>query len=110
MLTWLWNSVKIGLIASAGILPVDDGGLRFRGCASWARDRCSSAADHQMFPAALTVIALYTIFDALGNITPALRVDSHWSLILAYLSGITPHLDHQGYFDSIDPAMDKAAP
>ena len=64
----------------------------------------------QMFPAALTVIALYTIFDALGNVTPILGVDSHWSLILSYLSALTLHIwTIKGYFDSIDPAMDKAA-
>src|SRR5690606_13621139 len=64
----------------------------------------------QMFPAALTVIAIYTIFDALGNVTPVLGVDSHWSLILVYLHGITLHIwTIKGYFDSIDPAMDKAA-
>ena len=63
-----------------------------------------------MFPAALTVIALYTIFDALGNVTPIFGIDSHWSLIIAYLSGITLHIwTIKGYFDSIDPAMDKAA-
>ncbi|RZA19213.1 MAG: maltose ABC transporter permease MalG [Proteobacteria bacterium] len=112
VLTWLFNSIKIGVIASAGILMLSMTAayafsrLQFRGRAAIL----DTLLIVQMFPAALTVIALYTIFDALGNVTPILGVDSHWSLILAYLSGITLHIwTIKGYFDSIDPAMDKAA-
>jgi maltose/maltodextrin transport system permease protein len=112
VLTWLWNSIKISAIASSGILV-----LSMTAAFAFSRMRFAGRGAIldtlliiQMFPAALTVIALYTIFDALGNITPVLGVDSHWSLILAYLSGITLHIwTIKGYFDSIDPAMDKAA-
>jgi maltose/maltodextrin transport system permease protein len=112
VLTWLWNSIKIALIASAGILI-----LSMTAAYAFSRMRFAGRTAIldtlliiQMFPAALTVIALYTIFDALGNITPILGVDSHWALILAYLHGITLHIwTIKGYFDSIDPAMDKAA-
>jgi maltose/maltodextrin transport system permease protein len=112
VLLWLFNSIKIGTIASAGILILSMTAayafsrLQFRGRAAIL----DTLLIVQMFPAALTVIALYTIFDALGNVTPVLGVDSHWSLIIAYLSGITLHIwTIKGYFDSIDPAMDKAA-
>jgi maltose/maltodextrin transport system permease protein len=109
VLTWLWNSIKISAIASSGILV-----LSMTAAYAFSRMRFAGRGAIldalliiQMFPAALTVIALYTIFDALGNITPILGVDSHWSLILAYLSGITLHIwTIKGYFDSIDPAMD----
>jgi maltose/maltodextrin transport system permease protein len=112
VLTWLWNSIKISAIASAGILV-----LSMTAAYAFSRMRFAGRGAIldalliiQMFPAALTVIALYTIFDALGNITPILGVDSHWSLTLSYLSGITLHIwTIKGYFDSIDPAMDKAA-
>lgn len=112
VLTWLFNSIKIGVIASAGILILSMTAayafsrLQFRGRAAIL----DTLLIVQMFPAALTVIALYAIFDALGSVTPILGVDSHWSLIIAYLSGITLHIwTIKGYFDSIDPAMDKAA-
>lgn len=112
VLTWLFNSVKIGAIASAGILILSMTAayafsrLRFRGRGAIL----DTLLIVQMFPAALTVIALYAIFDALGNVAPFLGIDSHWSLIIAYLSGITLHIwTIKGYFDSIDPAMDKAA-
>lgn len=112
VMLWLWNSVKIGAIASAGILM-----LSMTAAYAFSRMRFAGRTAIldalliiQMFPAALTVIALYTIFDALGNITPIFGVDSHWSLVLAYLSAITLHIwTIKGYFDSIDPAMDKAA-
>lgn len=112
VLTWLWNSVKIAVIASAGILL-----LSMTAAYAFSRMRFAGRAPLldtlliiQMFPAALTVIALYTIFDALGNITPILGVDSHWSLIIAYLHGVVLHIwTIKGYFDSIDPSMDKAA-
>jgi maltose/maltodextrin transport system permease protein len=112
VLTWLFNSVKISVIASSGILILSMTAayafsrLRFRGRAAIL----DTLLIIQMFPAALTVIAVYTIFDALGSVTPILGVDSHWSLMVAYLSGITLHIwTIKGYFDSIDPAMDKAA-
>lgn len=112
VLLWLWNSVKIAVIASAGILL-----LSMTAAYAFSRMRFAGRGAIletlliiQMFPAALTVIALYAIFDALGNITPILGVDSHWAVILAYLHGITLHIwTIKGYFDSIDPAMDKAA-
>ena len=112
VLLWLWNSVKIGVISSAGILLLSMTAafafsrMKFRGRGAIL----DTLLIIQMFPAALTVIALYTIFDALGNVTPIFGVDSHWSLILSYLSAITLHIwTIKGYFDSIDPAMDKAA-
>jgi maltose/maltodextrin transport system permease protein len=112
VMLWLWNSVKISVIASAGILL-----LSMTAAYAFSRMRFAgrtvildSLLIIQMFPAALTVIALYTIFDALGSITPIFGVDSHWSLVLTYLSAITLHIwTIKGYFDSIDPAMDKAA-
>jgi maltose/maltodextrin transport system permease protein len=112
VLLWLWNSIKVGVIASAGILMLSMTAayafsrLKFRG----RGPILDMLLIIQMFPAALTVIALYTIFDALGNITPVLGVDSHWAVIIAYLSAITLHIwTIKGYFDSVDPALDKAA-
>lgn len=112
VMLWLWNSIKIGLIASAGILMLSTTAayafskLRFR----YRGAILDALLIIQMFPAALTVIALYTLFDALGSITPILGVDSHWSLVIAYLSAITLHIwTIKGYFDSMDPALDKAA-
>ena len=41
---------------------------------------------------------------------PWLGIDTHPALILTYLSAITLHIwTIKGYFDGIDPALDKAA-
>ncbi|MBI4922324.1 MAG: maltose ABC transporter permease MalG [Devosia nanyangense] len=112
VLLWLWNSVKIGIISSVGILTLSMTSayafarMKFRG-RGFLLD---SLLIIQMFPSALAVIAIYTIFDALGSVTPVFGVNSHWALVLSYLSAITLHIwTIKGYFDSIDPALDKAA-
>ena len=112
VLLWLWNSIKIGLISSAGILFLSTTSayafarMKFRG-----RDGLlDTLLIIQMFPAALTVIAVYAIFDALGRVVPWLGVDNHPALILSYLSAITLHIwTVKGYFETVDPALDKAA-
>lgn len=112
VMLWLWNSIKVGLIASAGVLVLSTTAayafarMRFR----FKGPMLDALLIIQMFPAALTVIALYTIFDALGNVTPVLGIDSHWALIISYLSAITLHIwTIKGYFESVDPSLDKAA-
>lgn len=112
VLLWLWNSIKIGVIASVGILVLSTTSafafsrMQFRG----KKSILDSLLIIQMFPGALTVIAMYAIFDALGQVVPWLGVDSHPALIISYLSAITLHIwTIKGYFDSIDPSLDKAA-
>lgn len=112
VLLWLWNSIKIALISSAGVLLLST-------TSAFAFARMQFAAKKgmldalliiQMFPAALAVIAIYAIFDAMGGIVPFLAVDTHGALILTYLSAITLHIwTIKGYFDSLDSALDKAA-
>ncbi|WP_299345385.1 maltose ABC transporter permease MalG [uncultured Maritalea sp.] len=112
VLLWLWNSVKISIIASVGILVLSTTSafafarMQFKGRVGLL----DTLLIVQMFPAALTVIAAYAIFDALGRVVPWLGIDSHPALILSYLSAITLHIwTIKGYFDSVDPALDKAA-
>ncbi|WP_029040465.1 maltose ABC transporter permease MalG [Cucumibacter marinus] len=112
VMLWMWNSVKIGLIAAAGVVA-----LSTISAYAFARIRFPGRAALldglfliQMFPTTLTLVALFAIFDALGEISPVIGIDSHVSLILVYLSGITMHIwTIKGYFDSVDPALDKAA-
>ena len=109
---WMFNSVKIALIASIGVVLISTisayafSRVRFRGRAGLL----DGLFIIQMFPTTLTLIALYAIFDALGDVSPLIGINSHWSLILVYLSWATLHIfTLKGYFDSVDPAMDKAA-
>ncbi|KZK81958.1 Maltose transport system permease protein MalG [Pseudovibrio sp. W64] len=112
VLLWMWNSIKIGLVASIGVVTLSTisayafSRIRFRG----AGVMLDSMLIIQMFPATLALVALFSIFDGLGEVSPVLGIDSHWSLGLVYLSGITLHVwTIKGYFDNLDPAMDKAA-
>ena len=112
VLTWMWNSIKIGLIASVGVLAVATisayafSRIRIRGKGAML----DGLFLIQMFPTTLALVAIYAIFDALGDVSPVLGLDSHIALILIYLAGVTLHIwTIKGYFDSIDTALDKAA-
>ena len=112
VLLWMFNSVKIAAIASAGIVVISTvaaygfSRLTFRG----REGLLDTLFIVQMFPATLTLIALYALFDALGDISPLLGIDNHVSLIIVYLSGVVMHIwTLKGYFDQLDPALDHAA-
>ena len=112
VLLWMWNSVKIGLIAGFGVLAIAT-------ISAYAFSRIrikgkSAMLDGlfliQMFPTTLALVAIYAIFDALGEVSPILGLNSHVALTLIYLAGVTLHIwTIKGYFDSIDTALDKAA-
>lgn len=112
VLIWLWNSVKIAFVSSIGVLCMAATAayafsrMHFKGKAALLDGMLLV----QMFPAALAIVAIYALFDSIGDITPIFGIDSHWSLVLVYLSGVSMHIwTIKGYFDSIDPALDKAA-
>ena len=112
VLLWMWNSIKIGVIAGLGVLAIATisaysfSRIRIRGKAAML----DGLFLIQMFPTTLALVAIYAIFDALGEVDPILGLDSHVALILIYLSGVTLHIwTIKGYFDSIDTALDKAA-
>ncbi len=112
VLLWMWNSIKIGLIAGVGVLALSTisayafSRIRIKGKAVLL----DSLFLIQMFPTTLALVAIYAIFDALGAVTPIMGLDSHVALIAIYLSGVTLHIwTIKGYFDSIDTALDKAA-
>ncbi|MBO6853594.1 MAG: maltose ABC transporter permease MalG [Marivivens sp.] len=112
VLLWMWNSIKVALIAATGVLAVSTisayafSRIRFIGRAALL----DSLFIIQMFPTTLALIALYAVFDSMGDISPVVGIDSHWSLVLVYLSGVMMHIwTIKGYFDSIDSALDKAA-
>jgi len=112
VLLWMWNSIKIGLIAGVGVLAIATisayafSRIRIKGKAALL----DGLFLIQMFPTTLALVAIYAIFDALGEVTPILGLNSHVALVLIYLAGVTLHIwTIKGYFDSIDTALDKAA-
>jgi maltose/maltodextrin transport system permease protein len=112
VLLWMWNSIKIGLVAAAGVLALSTvsayafSRIRFRGRAAFL----DSLFIIQLFPTTLTLVALFAIFDSMGEVSPLIGIDSHASVVLVYLSGIMMHIwTMKGYFDGVDTALDKAA-
>ena len=112
VLRWFWNSVKISATSAFLILLVASAcaygfaRMRFRG-----RDRLlGGLLILQMFPMVLAIIAIYSILEAIGRWAPALGLDTHPGLILAYLGGIATHIWMiKGYFDSLPVSLEESA-
>ncbi len=112
VMLWMWNSIKIGLIAGIGVLVLSTisayafSRIRIRGKGAML----DALFLIQMFPTTLALVAIFAIFDALGEVTPVMGLNSHTALIVIYLSALTLHIwTIKGYFDIIDTALDKAA-
>ncbi len=112
VMLWMWNSIKVGLIAAFGVLAIATisayafSRIRIRGKGGML----DALFLIQMFPTTLALVAIYAIFDALGEVTPILGLNSHVALVLIYMAGVTLHIwTIKGYFDGIDTALDKAA-
>lgn len=112
VLTWLWNSVKVaGLTALVTLFLSTTAAyafarMKFRG----KQASLTGLMLMQMFPSVLALVAIYAIFDRIGNVFPAFGIDSHWSLLLAYSGGIALHVwTIKGYFDTIPVEIEEAA-
>ncbi|MDV6318195.1 maltose ABC transporter permease MalG [Chromohalobacter sp. HP20-39] len=112
VLLWLWNSVKIAVISSLLILA-----LSTTGAYAFARMRFAGKAPIlkgmlilQMFPPVLSLVALYALFDRLGQYVSWLGINSHGALIVASLGGVALHIwTIKGYFESVDGSLEEAA-
>lgn len=112
VLLWLWNSVKV-----AGITAIIIVALSTTSAYAFARMRFSGKSAilkammiFQMFPAVLALVALYALFDKLGQYIPFLGLNTHGGLIFAYLGGIALHVwTIKGYFETIDNSLEEAA-
>lgn len=65
----------------------------------------------QMFPALLAFPALYIMFLRIGDVLPAIGLNTLWGLLLVYLGGAMGSNVWllKGYFDTIPKEMDEAA-
>ncbi|MGF1804873.1 maltose ABC transporter permease MalG [Aliivibrio sifiae] len=112
VLTWLWNSVKVAAISSILIVALSTTSayafarLRFKGKETILKGMMI----FQMFPAVLALVALYALFDKLGQYIPFLGLNTHGGLVFAYLGGIALHVwTIKGYFETIDNSLEEAA-
>ncbi len=112
VLRWLWNSVKIAGLSAVSILAVSTTAayafarMRFRG----KGPLLTGMLLLQMFPPVLALVAIFAIFDTIGTYVPALGVETHAGVVLAYVGGIALHLwTIHGYFQTIPVEIEECA-
>ncbi|GGP25492.1 maltose ABC transporter permease MalG [Silvimonas amylolytica] len=112
VLHWLWNSCKVALMTAVVVLTLSTtcayafARLKFVG----RKFGLNALFLMQMFPSVLSLIAIYAIFDQIGNYAPWLGIDSHGSLVLAYAGGVALHIwTIKGYFETIPVEIEEAA-
>jgi arabinogalactan oligomer / maltooligosaccharide transport system permease protein len=111
--TWLFNSIKITVIAvtlTVAITVLAGYALsRFRFAGK--RAFMNGILILNVFPAVLTVIALFGMMQEIGTQVPWLGLDSHWGLIAIYVSfglGINVLLVKR-YIDRLPTELDESA-
>ncbi|MGC7590817.1 maltose ABC transporter permease MalG [Bisgaard Taxon 46] len=112
VLLWLWNSIKVATITSIGIVTLSTtcayafARMKFKG----RKTILQGMLIFQMFPAVLSLVALYALFDRLGQYVPFLGLNTHAGVVFAYLGGIALHVwTIKGYFETIDGSLEEAA-
>lgn len=113
VLRWIWNSLKVGFISATVVLLLSFTSayafsrLRFR----WRDPLLKALLLLQMFPAFLALVAIYAIFDRVGELVPWLGLNSHWSLALANVGSVTAlHIWLiKGYYDSLPRELEESA-
>ena len=112
VLQWVFNSIKVAVISATVSLLLSITSayafarMRFRG----RNGLLNSLLLLQMFPSVLALVAIYALFDRIGEVVPALGLNSHWSLALAYTGGVAQHIWLiKGYFDSVPRELEEAA-
>jgi maltose/maltodextrin transport system permease protein len=113
VLRWLWNSIKIAAISSTLIVMLSTSAayafsrLRFR----FKTRTLNGILLLQMFPPVLALVAIYTIFEVIGEHLPWLGLNSHAAVIATYLgTGIALHIwTIKGYFDTIPAEIEEAS-
>ena len=112
VLLWLWNSIKIATIASLLIVAISTTAAYAFARMQFARKQAvlNSMLLLQMFPVAVALVAIYAIFEGLGQQIPWLGIETHAGLIVAYLGGVAMHIwTSKGYFESIPQEIEECA-
>jgi maltose/maltodextrin transport system permease protein len=112
VLRWFWNSVKIAATSAGLVLVLSSTcAYAFARMKFFGREKLlGGLLLLQMFPMVLAIIAIYSILETVGRWVPALGLDTHPGLILAYLGGIATHIwIIKGYFDSLPISLEESA-
>lgn len=112
VLLWLWNSIKIATVSALLIVAIST-------TAAYAFARMKFAHKGlilnsmlllQMFPVAVALVAIFAIFEGIGSNVPWLGIETHASVIVAYLGGVAMHIwTIKGYFETIPAEIEECA-
>ena len=112
VLRWLWNSIKIATISAFLIVAISTTAayafarLKFR----FKSAILNSMLLLQMFPAVLALVAIYAIFETIGQYLPGFGIETHAGLVLSYLGGVAMHIwTIRGYFETIPVEIEECA-
>ena len=112
-MTWLWSSWKIALVVAvvdvllAAMAAYAFSRFRFKG----RRVGLLSMLLLQVFPQFLAFVAIFLILDQVGEVFPAIGLDTHLGLILVYVGGAIGFNTFliKGFMDSIPISLDESA-
>lgn len=112
-LKWFLNSLKVAAITSLATIVITCttgyalSRFRFKG----RRALMSAVLIINIFPSILAMVALYTIFQQVGQFVPGFGFDTHGGLIMIYIAGQMGinSLMMKSYVDSIPKELDEAA-
>ena len=111
--TWYGNTLQVGIAAAVGAVLMGAAAayafsrFRFRG----RRGGLTALLIIQMFPQALAFVAIFLMLLALGDVFPALGLNSKIALICVYLGGalgVNTFLMY-GFFNTIPKELDESA-
>lgn len=111
--TWMANTLLVGGAASLGAVLMGAAAAyafsRFR--FSGRRASLTALLIIQMFPQTVAFVAVFLLLLALGQVVPALGIDSRLSLICVYLGGALGANTFlmYGFFNSIPVELDESA-
>jgi maltose/maltodextrin transport system permease protein len=112
VLLWLWNSIKIATISALLIVAISTTAAYAFARMRFAHKQTilNSMLLLQMFPVAVALVAIYAIFEGLGQKIPWLGIETHTGLVVAYLGGVAMHIwTIKGYFESIPLEIEENA-
>lgn len=110
---WFMNTLVIGLITAAGTVLLGAmaayafSRMRFTG----RRFGLTALLVVQMFPQMLAMVAIFLLMVAIGDIFPALGLNTRVGLIMVYLGGalgVNTYLMY-GFFNTVPASIDEAA-
>ncbi len=112
VLLWLWNSIKIATISAVLIVAISTTAAYAFARLQFAKKQLilNSMLLLQMFPVAVALVAIYAIFEGIGQTIPWLGIETHAGLVVAYLGGVAMHIwTIKGYFETIPQEIEENA-